>query len=53
MSTAGFPPSPPSLYSSSCVMVSCDDRIIDGILAGRLLEELKTLLENPIVLVVA
>jgi len=34
------------------VTVSCDHRIIDGVVAGRFLEELKRLLENPIVLVV-
>jgi pyruvate dehydrogenase E2 component (dihydrolipoamide acetyltransferase) len=34
------------------VTVSCDHRIIDGVVAGRFLEELKKLLENPIVLVV-
>ena len=35
------------------VTVSCDHRIIDGVMAGRFLEELKTLLENPLGLVVA
>lgn len=35
------------------VTVSCDHRIIDGVMAGRFLEELKTLLENPIGLVVS
>lgn len=35
------------------VTVSCDHRIIDGVMAGRFLEELKTLLQNPIGLVVA
>lgn len=35
------------------VTVSCDHRIIDGVMAGRFLEELKTLLENPVGLVVA
>jgi pyruvate dehydrogenase E2 component (dihydrolipoamide acetyltransferase) len=35
------------------VTVSCDHRIIDGVMAGRFLEELKTSLENPIGLVVA
>jgi pyruvate dehydrogenase E2 component (dihydrolipoamide acetyltransferase) len=34
------------------VTVSCDHRIIDGVVAGRFLEELKRLLENPIMLVV-
>jgi pyruvate dehydrogenase E2 component (dihydrolipoyllysine-residue acetyltransferase) len=34
------------------VTVSCDHRIIDGVMAGRFLEELKRLLENPIGLVV-
>jgi len=34
------------------VTLSCDHRIIDGVVAGRFLEELKRLLENPIVLVV-
>src|SRR6266404_242253 len=34
------------------VTVSCDHRIIDGVVAGHFLEELKQLLENPIVLVV-
>ncbi len=34
------------------VTVSCDHRIIDGVVAGHFLEELKRLLENPIVLVV-
>ena len=33
------------------VTVSCDHRIIDGVLAGRFLRELKTLLENPLALV--
>jgi pyruvate dehydrogenase E2 component (dihydrolipoamide acetyltransferase) len=35
------------------VTVSCDHRIIDGVMAGRFLEELKSVLENPIALVVA
>jgi pyruvate dehydrogenase E2 component (dihydrolipoamide acetyltransferase) len=35
------------------VTVSCDHRIIDGVMAGRFLEELKTLLENPVGLVVS
>lgn len=35
------------------VTVSCDHRIIDGVMAGRFLEELKTLLQNPIPLVVS
>ncbi|MEO6027558.1 MAG: dihydrolipoamide acetyltransferase family protein [Candidatus Binatia bacterium] len=35
------------------VTVSCDHRIIDGVMAGRFLEELKSLLENPIGLVVS
>lgn len=35
------------------VTVSCDHRIIDGVMAGRFLEELRALLENPIGLVVA
>jgi len=34
------------------VTLSCDHRIIDGVVGGRFLEELKRLLENPIVLVV-
>jgi pyruvate dehydrogenase E2 component (dihydrolipoamide acetyltransferase) len=34
------------------VTLSCDHRIIDGVMAGRFLEELKRLLESPIVLVV-
>jgi len=33
------------------VTVSCDHRIIDGVLAGRFLGELKGLLENPLALV--
>ena len=33
------------------VTVSCDHRIIDGVLAGRFLRELKGLLENPLALV--
>ncbi len=33
------------------VTVSCDHRIIDGMLAGRFLRELKGLLENPLALV--
>ncbi len=33
------------------VTLSCDHRIIDGVIGGRFLEELKRLLENPIVLV--
>ena len=33
------------------VTVSCDHRIIDGVLAGRFLRELKALLENPLALV--
>src|SRR6266436_6087239 len=32
------------------VTVSCDHRIIDGVLAGRFLRELKGLLENPLAL---
>lgn len=39
--------------STMFVTVSCDHRIIDGVMAGRFLEELKTLLENPIGLVVS
>jgi pyruvate dehydrogenase E2 component (dihydrolipoamide acetyltransferase) len=35
------------------VTVSCDHRIIDGVMAGRFLEELKTLLENPVSLVLS
>jgi pyruvate dehydrogenase E2 component (dihydrolipoamide acetyltransferase) len=35
------------------VTVSCDHRIIDGVMAGRFLEELKTLLERPLALVIA
>jgi pyruvate dehydrogenase E2 component (dihydrolipoyllysine-residue acetyltransferase) len=35
------------------VTVSCDHRIIDGVMAGRFLEDLKGVLENPIALVVA
>ena len=35
------------------VTVSCDHRIIDGVMAGRFLEELKALLERPLGLVVA
>jgi pyruvate dehydrogenase E2 component (dihydrolipoamide acetyltransferase) len=31
--------------------VSCDHRVVDGVMAGRFLEDLKRLLENPIVLV--
>ena len=31
--------------------LSCDHRVIDGVLAGRFLRELKTLLENPLALV--
>jgi pyruvate dehydrogenase E2 component (dihydrolipoamide acetyltransferase) len=34
------------------VTLSCDHRIIDGVVAGHFLEELKRLLENPIVLAV-
>lgn len=34
------------------VTLSCDHRIIDGVVGGRFLEELKHLLENPLVLVV-
>jgi pyruvate dehydrogenase E2 component (dihydrolipoyllysine-residue acetyltransferase) len=33
------------------VTLSCDHRVIDGMLAGRFLRELKTLLENPLALV--
>jgi pyruvate dehydrogenase E2 component (dihydrolipoamide acetyltransferase) len=33
------------------VTLSCDHRIIDGVLAGRFLRELKALLENPLALV--
>jgi pyruvate dehydrogenase E2 component (dihydrolipoamide acetyltransferase) len=33
------------------VTLSCDHRIIDGMLAGRFLRELKGLLENPLALV--
>jgi pyruvate dehydrogenase E2 component (dihydrolipoamide acetyltransferase) len=39
--------------STMLVTVSCDHRIIDGVMAGRFLEELKRLLENPIGLVVS
>jgi len=31
--------------------LSCDHRVVDGMLAGRFLRELKTLLENPLALV--
>jgi pyruvate dehydrogenase E2 component (dihydrolipoamide acetyltransferase) len=34
------------------VTLSCDHRVIDGVLAGRFLRELKALLENPIALAV-
>jgi pyruvate dehydrogenase E2 component (dihydrolipoamide acetyltransferase) len=34
------------------VTLSSDHRIIDGVLAGRFLRELKALLENPLALVV-
>jgi pyruvate dehydrogenase E2 component (dihydrolipoamide acetyltransferase) len=34
------------------VTLSCDHRIIDGVLAGRFLRELKALLEQPLALVV-
>ena len=34
------------------VTLSCDHRIIDGVLAGRFLRELKALLERPLALVV-
>jgi pyruvate dehydrogenase E2 component (dihydrolipoamide acetyltransferase) len=34
------------------VTLSCDHRIVDGVLAGRFLAELKALLENPIALLV-
>jgi len=34
------------------VTLSCDHRIVDGVLAGRFLRELKTLLEQPLALVV-
>ena len=33
------------------VTLSCDHRIIDGMVGGRFLEELKRLLESPVVLV--
>src|SRR5262245_5269360 len=33
------------------VTLSCDHRVIDGVLAGRFLRELKALLENPLALV--
>jgi pyruvate dehydrogenase E2 component (dihydrolipoamide acetyltransferase) len=32
--------------------LSCDHRVIDGVLAGRFLRELRTLVENPLALVV-
>lgn len=35
------------------VTVSCDHRIIDGVMAGRFLEELKKILEHPLGLVIA
>ncbi len=35
------------------VTVSCDHRIIDGVMAGRFLEELKASFENPLGLVIA
>jgi pyruvate dehydrogenase E2 component (dihydrolipoamide acetyltransferase) len=34
------------------VTLSCDHRVVDGALAGRFLGELKTLIENPLALVV-
>jgi pyruvate dehydrogenase E2 component (dihydrolipoamide acetyltransferase) len=33
------------------VTLSCDHRVVDGVLAGRFLRELKSLLENPLALV--
>jgi pyruvate/2-oxoglutarate dehydrogenase complex dihydrolipoamide acyltransferase (E2) component len=42
----------PKLSDTMFVTVSCDHRIIDGVMARRFLEELKTLLGNPIGLVV-
>ena len=33
------------------VTLSCDHRIIDGVLAGRFLRELKALLEQPLALI--
>jgi pyruvate dehydrogenase E2 component (dihydrolipoamide acetyltransferase) len=33
------------------VTLSCDHRVVDGVLAGRFLRELKALLENPLALV--
>jgi pyruvate dehydrogenase E2 component (dihydrolipoamide acetyltransferase) len=42
-----------AVASTMFVTVSCDHRIIDGVVAGRFLEELKTLLESPIGLVIA
>jgi pyruvate dehydrogenase E2 component (dihydrolipoamide acetyltransferase) len=32
------------------VTLSCDHRIIDGVLAGRFLRELKAILEQPLAL---
>jgi pyruvate dehydrogenase E2 component (dihydrolipoamide acetyltransferase) len=34
------------------VTLSCDHRLIDGVLAGRFLKELKTILETPVALLV-
>jgi pyruvate dehydrogenase E2 component (dihydrolipoyllysine-residue acetyltransferase) len=34
------------------VTLSCDHRVVDGVMAGRFLKELKALLENPVSLVV-
>jgi len=34
------------------VTLSCDHRIIDGVIAGRFLAELRGLLERPLALVV-
>ena len=33
------------------VTLSCDHRVVDGVLAGRFLQALKDLLENPVALV--
>jgi pyruvate dehydrogenase E2 component (dihydrolipoamide acetyltransferase) len=38
--------------STMAATVSCDHRIIDGVAAGRFLDELKRLLENPVGLMV-
>jgi len=41
-----------SVGKTMMVTLSCDHRIVDGVVAGRFLQELKRFLENPATLLV-